>query len=663
MNNSNNNQKRTPPNGQFKGAPEGNSQNGKPQGGMGGGRGPGGGMGGGRGPGGGMGGFNPNDKVKDFKGTLLKLLGYLGKYKLALILVAVFAVCSSIFAIVGPKILGTATTELFDGLMRQIAGDANGIDFGAIGTIILTLAVIYLISASFSIIQGLIMTKITNNITYKLRSDIDNKIHALPFSYYDKTTNGEVLSRLTNDVDSINNGLNQSATQIITSITTLIGILIMMFSISWQLTIIALFTLPLSGLLVGMVVKKSQSKFVAQQKLLGNINSVVEETYSCHTIVSAFNAADRTKEAFNVGNNNLYSVAWKANFLSGIIFPVLTIVTNISYVLICVVGGNLAISGLLAIGSIQAFIQYTRSFNQPIMQLSQMSNVIQQTLAASERIFEFFAEKEESPDKENALNVNIGKDTKKPAVDIIGNVSFEGVNFGYIPDTTIINDFTTHVKSGQKIAIVGPTGAGKTTIVKLLMRFYDVNKGKILIDGHDIRDFKREELRKIFGMVLQETWLFNGSIEENIRYGKLDATKTDVENAAKTAQAHHFIKTLPNGYDLELNEEASNVSQGQKQLLTIARAILADPKILILDEATSSVDTRTEQQIQKAMDNLMKGRTSFIIAHRLSTIKNADLILVMKDGDIIEQGSHTELMEKGGFYSNLYNSQFEKVSA
>ena len=610
---------------------------------------------------GGPGGFNPNDKVKDFKGTLKKIINYIGGYKFGIIIVAVFAIFAAIFSIIGPKILGGATTEVFSGVMRQVSG-GDGIDFGIIGNIILTLIILYLISALFSLLQGLIMTKISNNITYKLRKELSEKIYSLPFSYYDKTTNGDVLSRLTNDVDTINQGLNQSTTQIISSITTLVGVLIMMLTISWQLTLITLISLPISGLLIAFITKKSQKKFVGQQRLLGKVNSIVEENYSCHTIVKAFGGEEKSFEQFSQDNNNLYKVAWQANFLSGLMWPILIFVTNFSYVLICIIGGNFAAAGTMSVGNIQAFIQYIRTFNQPIQQISQISTVVQSTLAAAERVFGFLEEKEETNDVENALNVNFTDEDIAGAVKIKGNVKFNDVNFGYLRDKIIVNDFTTTVKQGQKIAIVGPTGAGKTTIVKLLMRFYDINSGSIMIDGHNICDFKREELRKIFGMVLQETWLYNGTIEENIRYGKLDASDEEVVEAAKIAGAHHFIKTLPKGYKMELNEEASNISQGQKQLLTIARAVLANPKILILDEATSSVDTRTEVLIQKAMDNLMNGRTSFIIAHRLSTIKNADVILVMKDGDIIEQGNHKDLMKQNGFYANLYNSQFEKVS-
>ncbi len=604
--------------------------------------------------GGPMGGFGgPAEKPKDFKGTVKKLMNYLGNYKFAIMVVLVFAIIGTIFAIVGPKILGTATTELFNGIMGKVAGTSEGVDFNVIGKIIVRLLILYLISAIFSYIQGFIMTGISMKLTFRLRAEIDEKIHKLPFSYYDKTTNGDVLSRITNDVDSINQSFNQSITQIITSITTIIGILIMMFSISWEMTLISLLVLPLSGVVIAFIVKNSQKYFVEQQKYLGNVNGQVEEVFGSHTIVKAFNQEESSLNTFKVNNDKLYNVAWRANFMSGMMMPIMNFIGNLGYVAICIVGGYFATKSRIAVGDIQAFIQYMRQFTQPLAQLSQISNVLQQTIAASERVFEFLEVEEEVPDAPNALeNVNVS-----------GGVSFKEVKFGYTSDKTIINNFSADVKPGQKIAIVGPTGAGKTTIVKLLMRFYDVNAGGIYLDGHDIRDFKRDDLRKNFGMVLQDTWLYNASIADNIRYSKQDATDMEIKKAAKAAQVHHFVSTLPMGYDMVLNEETSNVSQGQMQLLTIARAILADPKILILDEATSSVDTRTELLIQKAMDNLMVGRTSFIIAHRLSTIRNADLILVMDKGDIIEQGSHDQLLEKGGFYANLYNSQFLKSMA
>ncbi|MEG1426316.1 MAG: ABC transporter ATP-binding protein [Oscillospiraceae bacterium] len=609
--------------------------------------------------GGHMGGGMPGEKAKDFKGTLKKLLKYLGNYKIAILFVMIFAICSAVFSILGPKVLGSVTTELFNGIMGKLAGTSEGVDFGVISGIILWLIVIYLASMLFALAQGFIMTRVSNQITYRLRGDIDEKIHKLPFSYYDKVSNGDVLSRLTNDVDSINQGLNQSLTQIITSVTTVIGVLIMMLTISWQMTLIAVISLPVSMLAVMTIGKKSQKYFIGQQEYLGSVNGIVEENFSCHTVVKAFNGEDKATQEFSEDNNKLYNSAWKANFLSGLMMPIMNFIGNIGYVVVCVVGGYFAVVGSITVGNIQAFIQYMRNFTQPITQLSQISNVIQQTMAAAERVFGFLNEEEDQADVENALTVCTPSETPTTnRVQVSGNVSFENVSFGYVPGTTIINNFNARVNPGQKIAIVGPTGAGKTTMVKLLMRFYDVNSGKICLDGHDLRSFNREDMRTAFGMVLQETWLFNGTIADNIRYGKLDSSLDDVKKAAKIAQADHFIRTLPGGYDMILIEEASNVSQGQKQLLTIARAVLADPKILILDEATSSVDTRTEGLIQKAMDNLMSGRTSFVIAHRLSTIRDADLILVMNNGDIVEQGTHTELLTKNGFYANLYNSQF-----
>lgn len=591
------------------------------------------------------------EKAKDFKGTTKKLINeYLSKYKIALIIVFIFAIGSTIFTIVGPKILGNATTEIFNGIVGKISG-GTGIDFGKIGKILLTLIGLYVISALFSFIQGFTMTGVAQKITYKLREDISKKINRLPMKYFDKKTHGEVLSVITNDVDTLSANLNQSITQIITSFCTLIGILVMMFSISWQMTLISLVILPISALLVKNIVGKSQKYFKSQQDYLGHVNGQVEEVYGGLNIVKVFNAEEKVTNEFKKANDNLYHSAWKSQFLSGLMFPVMNFIGNVGYVAVAVAGGYLAIQGTITVGNIQSFIQYNKQFTQPINQIAQISSMLQAMVAAAERVFEFLEEEEE-------------KDTAKQGTSVEqlkGNVKFEHVKFGYDPETTIINDFNCDVKDGQKIAIVGPTGAGKTTMVKLLMRFYDVTDGAILVDGINIKDFERGDLRKMFGMVLQDTWLFGGTVKENIKYGKEDATDDEVIQAAKAAHVHHFIKTLPNGYNSVLNEESSNVSAGQKQLLTIARVILTDPKVLILDEATSSIDTRTEIQIQKAMDNLMKGRTSFIIAHRLSTIKNADLILVMNHGDIVEQGTHEELLAKGGFYSDLYNSQFEET--
>ena len=599
--------------------------------------------------GGGMG--APTEKAKDFKGTLKKLLKYLGRYKIAIIIVMIFAVLSTVFSIVGPKILGEATTILFEGIMNMISENGLGIDFDGIKNILLTLLVLYIISAAFSYIQGLIMTKVTMNVTYKLRKDISHKINKLPLSYFDRKTQGEVLSYITNDVDTVSQSLNQGITQIITSVTMLIGIIVMMLSISWQMTIIAILVLPVAiGLITG-VVKKSQQYFIKQQEYLGNVNGHIEEMYTNHTIVRAFNGQKSSTEQFEEYNKNLYNAGWKSQFLSGLMPPIMNFVSNLGYVIVCIMGGYYASSGTITVGNIQSFIQYMRSFNQPISQIANLSNVIQSTMAAAERVFELLDEKEEIPETNNPAKVE----------GIEGNVEFKNVHFGYNPEKIIINDFSASVKKGQKIAIVGPTGAGKTTIVKLLMRYYDVTSGAILLDGTDIRDFTRNDLRSQFGMVLQDTWSFNETIMENIRYGRLEATDEEVIKAAKEAQVDHFVRTLPEGYNTILNEESTNISQGQKQLLTIARAFLADPKILILDEATSSVDTRTEILIQKAMESLMKGRTSFVIAHRLSTIRDADMILVMNQGDIVEQGTHEELLAKGGFYEKLYNSQFEEV--
>ena len=591
------------------------------------------------------------EKAKDFKGTTKKLLNnYLSKYKLALVIVIIFAIGSTIFSIVGPKILGNATTEIFNGLVSKLSG-GSGIDFGKIGQILLTLLALYGLSALFSLIQGFTMTGVAQKLTYKMRNDLAKKINKLPMHYFDKKTKGEVLSIITNDIDTLSQNLNQSITQIITSICTLIGVLIMMFSISWEMTLVSLLILPVTVFIVKNVVGKSQKYFKKQQDYLGHVNGQVEEIYGGHTIVKAFNGENEAIKEFSKANKELYQSAWKSQFLSGLIFPIMNFIGNIGYVAVAILGGYLAIQGKITVGNIQSFIQYNKQFTQPINQIAQVSSMLQAMVAAAERVFEFLEEPEEVEDVENP----------KSTEGLKGNVTFDHVKFGYDEDRIIINDFSAKVKEGQKIAIVGPTGAGKTTMVKLLMRFYDVNSGAILLDGINIKEFKREDLRKMFGMVLQDTWLFGGTIKDNIRYSKPDATDAEVIEAAKAAHVHHFIKTLPSSYDMVLNEESSNVSAGQKQLLTIARVILANPKILILDEATSSIDTRTELQIQAAMDNLMKGRTSFIIAHRLSTIKNADLILVMNHGDIVEQGTHEELLAKGGFYADLYNSQFEEV--
>ena len=591
----------------------------------------------------------PGEKAKDFKGTMKKLMAYMGSYKIAILFVMLFAVGGTAFNIIGPKILGNATTEIFNGLVSRVSG-GDGIDFGKVGRILLSALSLYVVSASLSFIQGYIMTGISQKMTYRLRKEISEKINRMPVKYFDTMTHGEILSRITNDVDTLGQSLNQSATQVITSVTTIIGVLVMMLSISPLMTVIALLILPLSMCLISVIVKHSQRYFKDQQEYLGHINGQVEEVYSGHNIVKAFNKEEDIIKTFNDTNAVLYQSAWKSQFFSGMMMPIMQFVGNLGYVAVSILGGYLVIRNAIQVGDIQSFIQYVRQFTQPIQQVAQVANMLQSTAAASERVFEFLDEEEEEQTVADPV----------PTDNLEGRVEFDHVHFGYNPDHIIINDFNAKVEPGQKIAIVGPTGAGKTTMVKLLMRFYDVNSGSIKIDGHDLREFNRADLRSMFGMVLQDTWLFNGSIEENIRYGKLDATHEEVVEAAKAAYVHRFVQTLPGGYDMVLNEEASNVSQGQKQLLTIARAILADPKILILDEATSSVDTRTEVRIQKAMDNLMQGRTSFIIAHRLSTIRDADLILVMKDGDIIEQGSHEELLAKNGFYAELYNSQFEK---
>lgn len=600
------------------------------------------------GPGARMGG----EKAKDFKGTIKKLIKYMGSYWPAFVAVLIFAIGSTVFGIIGPKISGKATTELFNGLVAKVSGTGS-INFEKIGQILLLLLGLYVLSAVLSFIQGLIMTGISQKLAYRFREEICSKINRMPMKYFESRTVGEVLSRITNDVDTLGQSLNQSVTQLITSLTTMVGVLIMMLSISPLMTLIAIVILPISAGLIGIVVKKSQKFFVAQQKYLGEINGQVEEVYSGHNIVKAYNKEEDVEQTFHDTNNILYQSAWKSQFLSGLMQPIMTFVGNLGYVSVAVVGSMLAVRGTITVGDIQAFIQYVRNFTQPITQLAQVSNMLQSTAAAAERVFEFLEEEEEVQNMENPVHLEFPQ----------GRVDFQNVVFGYNPDKIIIHNFNCSVKPGQTVAIVGPTGAGKTTMVKLLMRFYDVNSGAILVDGSDVRDFNRSELREIFGMVLQDTWLFKGTIMENIRYGRLDATDEEVIQAAKAAHAHHFIQTLPGGYQMELNEDASNVSQGQKQLLTIARAILADNKIMILDEATSSVDTRTEQQIQKAMNHLMEGRTSFVIAHRLSTIRDADLILVMKDGDIIEQGKHEELLAKNGFYAELYNSQFVDATA
>lgn len=605
-----------------------------------------------RGPHGHGGPMMPGEKAKDFKGTISKLLRYMGNYKYALFAVAVFAVGGTVFNIVGPKVLSKATTELFNGLMAKIY-HTGGIDFAKIGRILLTLLGLYALSAVLSLLQGLIMTGVSQKLCFRFRKEISEKINRMPLEYFESRTVGEVLSRITNDVDTLGASLNQSITTLITSLSTLVGVLIMMLSISPLMTLIALVILPVSGTLISVVVKFSQKYFVAQQTYLGKINGQVEETYSGQNIVKAFNREEEVLKEFEETNDILYQSAWKSQFLSGLMQPIMMFIGNLGYVAVAVSGSLLTIRGTIEIGDIQAFIQYVKNFTQPITQIAQVSNMLQSTAAAAERVFEFLEEAEEDQYVENPVHLK----------DMEGRVSFEHVRFGYKPDKIIIHDFNSRVEPGQTVAIVGPTGAGKTTMVKLLMRFYDVNSGSIKIDGHDVREFNRSELRESFGMVLQDTWLFKGTIMENIRYGRLDASDEEVIAAAKAAHAHRFIQTLPGGYNMELNEDASNVSQGQKQLLTIARAILADNKILILDEATSSVDTRTEQRIQKAMNNLMRGRTSFVIAHRLSTIKDADLILVMKDGDIIEQGNHGQLLGQNGFYAELYNSQFEDVTA
>ena len=596
---------------------------------------------------GGHGGHMSAEKAKDFKTAMKRLLNYMRRYRLQLAVMMVFAVGSTIFNIVGPKVLGKATTKLYEGLVSKIGGGA-GIDFGKIGEILLIALGLYLISAVFSFIQGFIMTGISNQVTYNLRKDISVKINKIPLKYFESRTHGEILSRITNDIDTLQVSINQSFTQLITSVTMLIGVLVMMLSINVYMTLAAILILPISMMIIGKVMKHSQKYFQQQQKYLGEVNGQVEEIYSGHNVVKAFNKEDAVIREFEKTNEKLYTTGWRSQFFSGMMMPIMQFVGNLGYVIVALLGGFLVIKEKVMVGDIQAFFQYIRNFTQPIQQIAQVTNMLQSSAAAAERVFEFLDEEEEDQVVESPVNITT----------IEGNVEARHVAFGYQPEHLIIHDFSGTVKAGQKVAIVGPTGAGKTTMIKLLMRFYDVNSGEILIDDHNIKDFNRTQLRELFGMVLQETWLFHGTIMENIRYGRLDATDEEVIAAAKAAHAHHFIMSLPGGYQMVLNEETSNISQGQKQLLTIARAILADNKILILDEATSSVDTRTEERIQAAMDNLMKGRTSFVIAHRLSTIRDADLILVMKDGDIIEQGTHQSLLEADGFYANLYNSQF-----
>lgn len=605
------------------------------------------------------------EKAKDFKASIKRLLTYLSPYKLAITAVLLFAILSTVFTIVGPRILAKAIDELYSGLVRIISGKPEGIRFDYIGRVLLILLGLYGISAAFSYLQGFIMADVSTTVSYRLRNAIGQKINKLPLSFFDKVSQGEILSRVTNDVDLLNNSLSQSITQIISSATTMLGVLIMMLSLSWKMTLVALGMLPLSLLLVLSVVKRSQKHFRKQQEYLGHVNGHIEEMYGGHVVMKAFNGEEKSVKEFEKYNSQLYDSAWKSQFISSLMMPMMRFVGNLGYVVICILGAYLTTIGAMTVGGIQAFIQYVRSFTQPINDIANISNILQQIAAAAERIFEFLDEEEEKEDNIKAyINTGFDKENEPLSkVDIRGNVDFINVHFGYSPDKTVINDFSASIKEGQKVAIVGPTGAGKTTIVKLLMRFYEVNDGAILLDGHDIRDFSRNDLRSVFGMVLQDTWLYNGTIMDNIRYGRLDATDEEVIKAAKAAQVDHFVRTLPDSYNMVLNEEASNVSQGQKQLLTIARAILADPKILILDEATSSVDTRTEVYIQKAMYNLMKGRTSFVIAHRLSTIKDSDLILCMNEGDIVEQGTHEELLKMNGFYASMYYSQFEGKTA
>ena len=592
-------------------------------------------------------GMGAGERAKDFSGTMRRLLREMGRWRLSLIAVAVLGVGSAAFSIIGPKKMGEVTTQIFTGLVSRLGG-GPGIDYGRIGVLLLWLLGLYVVSAALSFAQHFIMTGVSQKLSYSLRGRLAAKVHRLPMSYFDRVTYGDVLSRVTNDVDTLGQSLNQSLSQVVSSLATAVGVAVMMLSISWQMTLAALLILPLSGILMGLVVRKSQKYFVGQQRYMGELNGQVEEMYAGHVVVKAFGAQESAERAFAGVNEKLYRSAWKSQFLSGLMQPITTFVGNLGYVAAVVLGSGYAAAGVIAVGDIQSFIQYVRSFNQPVSQIAQIFNILQSAMAAAERVFEFLDEAEEEPAPAHPA----------PTAGIRGEVTFDHVRFGYTPDKVIIHDFSAHILPGQKIAIVGPTGAGKSTMVKLLMRFYDVSGGRILIDGRDIRDFDRDDLRRLFGMVLQDTWLFEGTIADNIRYGRLDATDEEVEAAARAAHADHFIRTQPGGYRMVVNEESSNVSQGQKQLLTIARAILADPRIMILDEATSSVDTRTEVRIQKGMDESMKGRTSFIIAHRLSTIRNADLILVMRDGDIVEQGTHEELMEKGGFYREIYQAQF-----
>ncbi len=601
-----------------------------------------------RGPMGGMHGMMMGEKARDFRGTMARLLKYMRPYRLQLVVVLVFAAASTVFTIVGPKVLGQATTRLFEGVLGQIAGTGAGIDFSYIGRIILQMVALYLVATLFGYIQGWVMSGVSMNLTYRLRKDIAEKIHRMPLRFFDGTNHGEVLSHVTNDVDTVSQTLNQSLSQIVTSATTVVGVIAMMLTINFAMTLVALIVLPLSMGIVGIVIGKSQKYFKEQQDYLGHVNGHVEEMYGGHIVMRAFNGEEKSVAQFDKYNDTLYGAAWKSQFLSGMMFPIMGLVGNLSYVVVCILGGYLAIRGAITVGDIQAFIQYVRSLNQPIGQFANITNILQQTAAAAERVFDLLAEAEEVPEAAKPV----------PLPQVAGNVEFRHVRFGYNPDKAIIHDLTATVRPGQKVAIVGPTGAGKTTMVKLLMRFYDVDGGAILVEGHDVRDLRRQDLRQAFGMVLQDTWLFNGTIMENIRYGRPEATDAEVIAAARAARADHFVRTLPDGYNMVLNEESSNVSQGQMQLLTIARAILANPRMLILDEATSSVDTHTEVLIQQAMDNLMRGRTTFVIAHRLSTIRNADLILVMNNGDIVEQGTHQELLARNGFYADLYNSQF-----
>ena len=592
-------------------------------------------------------GMGAGERAKDFSGTMRRLLREMGRWRLSLIAVAVLGVGSAAFSIIGPKKMGEVTTQIFTGLVSRLGG-GPGIDYGRIGVLLLWLLGLYVVSAALSFAQHFIMTGVSQKLSYSLRGRLAAKVHRLPMSYFDRVTYGDVLSRVTNDVDTLGQSLNQSLSQVVSSLATAVGVAVMMLSISWQMTLAALLILPLSGILMGLVVRKSQKYFVGQQRYMGELNGQVEEMYAGHVVVKAFGAQESAERAFAGVNEKLYRSAWKSQFLSGLMQPITTLIGNLGYVAAVVLGSGYAAAGVISVGDIQSFIQYVRSFNQPVSQIAQIFNILQSAMAAAERVFEFLDETEEEPAPAHPA----------PTAGIRGEVTFDHVRFGYTPEKVIIHDFSAHILPGQKIAIVGPTGAGKSTMVKLLMRFYDVSGGRILIDGHDIREFDRDDLRRLFGMVLQDTWLFEGTIADNIRYGRLDATDEEVEAAARAAHADHFIRTQPGGYRMVVNEESSNVSQGQKQLLTIARAILADPKIMILDEATSSVDTRTEVRIQKGMDESMKGRTSFIIAHRLSTIRNADLILVMRDGDIVEQGTHEELMEKGGFYREIYQAQF-----